>query len=66
MNPACDCPTCPRCGSSTGLSVDHNDNELPPPRLQCAACGHQWTGTLDERAQADRAQAAWERQRDGV
>ena len=58
-----DCPTCPLCASRTGIPGRLYD--LGDKQLVCAACGQSWDGTPEQVAQAERAQAAWERREDG-
>ena len=62
--PWCDCPPCASCGATAGITVDRNDRPLPPPWLWCPACGHRWEASAEDRAQAERAQAAWDRHQD--
>jgi hypothetical protein len=33
---------------------------ITAPGLRCAACGKRWEATPEERAQAERADAAWD------
>jgi len=62
--PWCDCPPCVKCGTEVGIPTDRDENPLPPPWLWCPACGHRWEASDKDRAQADRAQAAWDRHQD--
>jgi hypothetical protein len=60
MSAATDCPVCPSCGLPCGTKrMDHVRNRRG--FLACAACGHDWRATIAERAQALRADTAWER-----
>ena len=58
--PWTDCPPCPACELAVGVITDRNERPLPPPRLYCPACGHQWQATTEDRAQAEAAERAWE------
>ena len=58
--PWCDCPPCPGCGRNTGIVEDHGGAVMASPLLYCPACGHEWDATPEDRAQAERAQTAWE------
>lgn len=59
-----DCPTCPFCGSKTGLGP--TQHPLGDRSLLCAACGKDWIGTPEQIEQANRADAAWDRRQDGA
>ena len=60
-SPWTDCPACPKCRATAGSSEDSETGRaLRGTVLQCKACGFAWTGTRSERAQAERADAAWE------
>jgi hypothetical protein len=64
-----DTPQCPRPGCrGPGVTYCMHTGPIAAPGLRCAACGQQWDATPDERAQAERADAAWEaeqRRREG-
>jgi hypothetical protein len=57
-----DCPTCPLCGSRTGIG--HLQHMSDRKMLRCAACGNDWIGTEEQVAQAERADASWEKRSD--
>lgn len=59
-----DCPTCPYCGSKTGLG--QTQHPLGPTSLLCACCGKDWIGTPEQIEQANRADAAWDRRQDNA
>lgn len=63
VKPHHDCPSCPECALAVGVGYDRDDVPLPPPGLWCPACGCLWQGTAEDRAQADRADAAWQVER---
>ncbi len=50
--PWLDCPQCPECKIECCVLRDGN--------LLCAACGHKFEGTQEQREQAAKANAAWE------
>ena len=54
-----DCPACPACTLRVGVTYDRDDRPLPSPGLWCPACGHQWSASAEDRAQAEAADAAW-------
>jgi len=62
--PWCDCPPCASCGTEVGIPTTSDGSPLPPPWLWCPACGHRWEASAEDRARADRAQAAWDRHQD--
>ena len=53
------CPRCPACTLRVGVTYDRDEVALPSPRLWCPACGHQWSASAEDRAQAEAADAAW-------
>lgn len=59
--PHLDCPPCPGCSSPCG-SLE--GGEVPRGCLRCGACGHEWRASLDELAQAERADRAYARERE--
>lgn len=59
-DPTTDCPPCPACSMPTGIAEGYDCETLPSTLLRCAACGNLWDGTAEERAQAERADAAHE------
>lgn len=61
LKPHHDCPQCPHCGLGC-MAYDRDYRPLPAPRLWCPACGRQHDATPEARAQAERADAAWERE----
>lgn len=66
MKPWHDCPACPACKARVAITeVPSTGEPLPPPQLACPACGHEWTATPEERAQAEAADAAWESEQCG-
>lgn len=64
--PWVDCPACPQCKARVALSR-HDDDVTPldGTQLRCPNCCVVWTATPAERAQAEAADAAWERERCG-
>lgn len=59
-----DCPTCPYCGSATGLGP--TQHPLGDRSLLCAACGKDWIGTPEQIAQANCADRAWDLRQDAA
>lgn len=53
---ATDCPVCPECRMPRGSLLATR----VPGHIMCAACGHDWRGTVAEHAQAMAADAAYE------
>ena len=57
--------TWPPCAAGCGLGPvcahDRDDRPLPGTDLWCSACGHRWTASADDRAQAEREDARWAR-----
>lgn len=49
--PWLDCPQCPECKIECCVLRDE--------KLLCAACGHKFDGTQEQREQAEKADAAW-------
>lgn len=58
-----DCPPCPKCGLH-GVTKHLYFGRMAPSQLACAGCGVIWDCTPEERAQAERADAAWEREQE--
>lgn len=60
-----DCPACPKCTARVGVTARFAEHD---PRaahdLYCPACGHTWTGSEAERAQAVAADTAWREHED--
>ena len=56
-----DCPPCPACEAPVGVAHNQGGEALPSPLLYCPGCGHRWFGTATERAQAEGADAEWQR-----
>lgn len=54
-----DCPPCAACQLPCGVTYDRDERPLPAPRLWCPACGHQWDARAEDRARAERADAAY-------
>ena len=55
-----DCPACPACALRVGVALGRDATTvLPSPWLYCPACGHRWRASAEDRAQAERADAAW-------
>ncbi len=53
-----DCPRCPKCSASCGVpGLEYAQGHGQP--LFCAACGHTWSGTLEDIEQAFTAFKAW-------
>ena len=50
-----DCPACPKCGLTVVVTTS------VVGRLYCPACGHRFQGTPEQVAQAENADAAWEK-----
>ena len=60
MKPYHDCPACPECGATVGVTLDVGMHRpLPPGELRCCACGERWQGTAAELEQARLADAAY-------
>lgn len=56
-----DCPVCPRCRAPVLIPAHPETGDpLPAGQLWCPACGEYRPCSPEERAQADRAEAAWE------
>lgn len=56
-----DCPACPSCKGKCATRIVPEISMLRPGELGCAACGHTWKASPDDRkrsAKADRAQRA--------
>lgn len=67
MNPATDCPRCPRGCGPFGIpyrAAYWNHRARETDRIVCPCCGRGWVGTDAEVEQAERAQVAWDAQQD--
>jgi transcription elongation factor Elf1 len=62
LPPHLDCPYCPACASPCG-TTDRDDVFDSVSAVACGACGHSWVDD-DDRAQAERADAAYARHRE--
>ncbi len=62
IQPWMDRPTCPYCGSATGVGASVYGNDTPGT-LKCLACGEYFQGTPEQLEQARKADAAWDRAR---
>lgn len=60
-NPATNSPTCPRdrCGGPLVTYEAEQESPVPEGLLRCAGCGRYSEVTLEQRAQAEAADAAW-------
>ena len=51
-------PKCPHCRGEAA-AYDRDFRPMPALALWCAACGHRWDGTAEERQRAEACDAAW-------
>lgn len=70
VDPARDCPPCPRCGMAVGTPIKESEQDRwdgpPSATLFCPACGAGWVGSAAQLEQARKSWAAYEAELAGV
>ena len=62
IDPATDCPPCPRCSAPVGTPIRESQRRLtgpPSANLFCPACGCCWVAGAAALAQAEKSLAAY-------